>query len=112
LNNSLNRRSIKPFNKSLLLISIAILVFLLSFSLCEIYLRIKKYPHYKRTYPGQYNNTFKEDWLKIDKDLGWSLKWQMFNDNDLQAEFKRIMFLGDSFVFGVGVDGNKSIPSY
>ena len=97
------------------------------------------YTFYQRTEPGQYaDRTFgARSWPRKDADLGWVLddrptdfysdagraapaykpNPQGFRDAkdfaavDLHSGKRRIMVLGDSFVFGVGVDAKDAIPS-
>lgn len=97
-------------------------------------------PHqlYQRTYPGEYQNrpfNPKLSWPYADKDLGWVFNMvnvmhstrdrQVFykmnhegfrDDKDFDANppdpgKKRIMVLGDSFVFGLFINREDTIPS-
>ncbi|HZX13757.1 MAG TPA: hypothetical protein VFF49_05080 [Thermodesulfobacteriota bacterium] len=91
----------------------------------EIYRRMKGFHPYIRTFPGQYQNKPKaEKWAHPDPLLGWTIipkyteiipqgfrDTKDFNKVDLNSGEIRVMILGDSFMYGVGVQADENVPN-
>jgi hypothetical protein len=96
------------------------------FSLGEIYLRMKGFATYERTFPGQYQNKPDLSWARTDSYFGWvvsnennpEINPQGFRDTkdfsvaNVNSGRTRVMILGDSFMFGAGVGQNENTPSF
>jgi hypothetical protein len=106
----------------IVLVNISLMSFVLVIG--ETYLRWQGFEPYVRTYPGQYNNNPRSEgrW-EIDPYLGWvggvkniDINRQGFRDRkDFErVEFSqnktRVIMLGDSFTWGVGVSLGESVP--
>ena len=91
----------------------------------EVYLRVTRpYGPCVRTYPGQFQNREPLPWASPDLELGWlssrsrdDINAQGFRDRkdfasvDLLPGRTRIMMLGDSFVWGVGVSRDQTMAT-
>lgn len=104
-------------------------VLLAFFVVClgEIYLRksLKMEP-YSRTSPGQFENESAASWANADPTLGWTsavdhLPGEInalgfrdtkdFKSVDPSPGTKRVMILGDSFIFGAHLTSGQTIPA-
>jgi hypothetical protein len=108
------------------LLALNIVVIGVCLSLGEIYLRMKGFGTYERTFPGQYQNKPDLSWARPDSYFGWvvsnknnpEINPQGFRDPkdfsiaDVNSDRKRVMILGDSFMFGAGVGPNENTPSF
>jgi hypothetical protein len=104
--------------------SVAIIVFMFS---AEVFLAHKGFEKYVRTFPGQHENDLKgmPAYAQIDSMLGWvsnkknypEMNPQGFRDTkdfntiDLSSGKKRVMILGDSFMWGAGVKIEETVAS-
>jgi len=113
-------------------------IFIFFFALGEILYRIldPHYQIYERTHPGQYKNIeFAKNlsWPQYDQGLGWVCNTEHFtygsdnisykinkqgfrDDKDFTSpgprqDKKRIMILGDSFIFGTHLESQETFPS-
>ena len=117
----------RPVKRRVLIIGVYVLPFVVFFFIGESYLRIRGYPQYVRTFPGQFeNDPGGVEWAEHDPFLGWvtnkKVDWseanqQGFRDTkdfskiNLYSEKIRVMILGDSFMWGAGVTLNENVPN-
>lgn len=117
----------RRLKRSILIICAYALPFVIFFFLGESYLRIRGYPLYVRTYPGQYeNDAGGVEWAEPDPFLGWvsnkKTDWteanqqgfrdaKDFSNINLYSEKIRVMILGDSFMWGAGVKLDQNVPN-
>lgn len=121
--NQLPRR----LKRRILIIFVYVLPFVVFFFIGESYLRIRGYPQYIRTFPGQYeNDPGGVEWAEPDPFLGWVISKKVdwaeanqqgfrdakdFSKINLYSEKIRVMILGDSFMWGTGVELNENVPN-
>ncbi|HEX7072169.1 MAG TPA: hypothetical protein VF190_15255 [Rhodothermales bacterium] len=109
----------------ILLLAIGVPVVVL-FAGAEIYLRATGHFTYNRTYPGLHRDGPAVEWVRHDPELGWvgdpdflpgEINPQGFRDpadyDSLYAPSgkRRVMIVGDSFVYGAGVAAESTFPS-
>ncbi len=97
----------------------------IGFFAAELYLRMRGFDPYVRTYPGQSQTNIKPaKWAQVDPFLGWTVDAQLpdinpqgfrdtkdFNKVDLKSGKIRVMILGDSFMYGHGVRADENVSS-
>gem|GEM_PF-1906027 len=115
----------RKVRKGLLILVINIMPILVVLGVGEFYLQYKGRKPYLRTFPGQYQGVGDRIWAQQDPSLGWTVNpdWlpqeinpQGFRDTKTFANLPaksdktRVMVLGDSFMFGVGLEADEALP--
>lgn len=110
---------------ALFFLGVNITFFVVFFCFGEAYLRFIGTEQYQRTFPGQFeNNPDTAEWGQVDATLGWAankayagINAQGFRDRKdysrpaLIPGLKRVLVLGDSFIWGHGVSPDENVPS-
>ncbi len=111
--------------KIIIILILNIVLISIIFFIGETYLRNRGAKGYVRTFPGQYQNDPRGDWwAKSDSFLGWTsnenhpeINPQGFRDVkdfnliNIDSSKKRVMVLGDAYMWGAGLGLDENIPN-